>query len=154
MRMTQALESLGLYDGVVVSGGEPPLHRELSNLLLLVKQRDLKVRLDINGSFPDELRKLLDLGLVDEVAMDYKVPLDMYGLAGWDRPELIARSVALLAERQCGYLRTTVVPGLHTDEVLDAIRAELESLAGGRLSWILQPYQEPPPRTLLAKPAA
>lgn len=135
-----------IYDGVVVSGGEPLTHHELPELLGLIKQHGLKVRLDTNGSFPDVLRSLLDAGLVDEVAVDYKVPLGLYDMVGAPGAgRLVGETVALVAQRNAGYARTTVVPGVHTPRMLSYMSAELGSIAGGRLRWVLQPYQKPRP---------
>ncbi|HBT49877.1 MAG TPA: anaerobic ribonucleoside-triphosphate reductase activating protein [Caldanaerobacter subterraneus] len=133
-----------MYDGVVVSGGEPTVHPSLPNLLLLIKQKGLKVRLDTNGSNPELLEYLMNESLIDEVAMDYKLPLDMYHLVGCDDPDAVRKSMSILAKRRNGYLRTTVVSGLHTEEVLSRMKEELQSIAGGRLKWILQEYRESP----------
>ena len=58
----------GTLDGVCISGGEPLLQPELSELLTEIKKRGFLTKLDTNGSFPDRLRRLVDAGLVDYVA--------------------------------------------------------------------------------------
>jgi len=69
--------------GVVVTGGEPTLQPDLARFLGRVKSLDLDVKLDTNGSRPDVLRRILEAGLVDYVAMDVKAPWDKYDrLAG------------------------------------------------------------------------
>jgi len=133
-----------IYDGVVVTGGEPLLHHGLPNLLGLIKSCGLKVRLDTNGSYPDRLAYLMDAGLVDEVAVDYKVPLGMYRELGPVRPADVASTFSLVARTGRGYLRTTVVPGLHSDELLAEMRRELDSLTGRPVKWGMQEYQKPP----------
>jgi pyruvate formate lyase activating enzyme len=132
-----------VYDGVVVSGGEPTVHHTLPNLLLLVKQKGMKVRLDTNGYNPDLLERLIAESLVDEVAMDYKLPLDMYHMVSCGSPDAVRRSMELLAERGNGYLRTTLVPLLHTDEVMSRMREEFQHITGGRLKWVFQEYHQP-----------
>ncbi len=152
------LDSLdpGLYDGVVVTGGEPVIHSGLSLLLEMIKKRGLKVRLDTNGSRPDVLEKLLDAGLVDAVAMDYKLPSQLYWVVGWHNPDAILQSLTLLAERRCGYVRTTLVPNLHNERRLNIMKAEFGSVTSGRIGWLFQKYQTPPQRggTDYGQPAA
>jgi pyruvate formate lyase activating enzyme len=65
-----------MLDAVVVTGGEPTLHKKLPDFLELIKNMDMKVKLDTNGTNPDMLCCLIDYQLVDYVAMDIKVPLE------------------------------------------------------------------------------
>lgn len=143
VRFIDSLSPL-LYDGVVVTGGEPLAHPGLPLFLKLIKNRGLKVRLDTNGSYPDRLSSLMREGLVDEVAVDYKVPLERYCELGPVRSSDIARTFKLVAETGRGYLRTTVVPGLHSDEVLETMRRELIDTTRTPVRWIMQEYQPPP----------
>ena len=64
------------YDAVVVSGGEPTLHKDLPVLLGKLKKLDFMVRLETNGTNPAMLREIIKLGLVDYVALDVKAPLN------------------------------------------------------------------------------
>lgn len=108
-----------MLDGLVVTGGEPTLSPDLNSLLSQVKAIGMQVKLDTNGSHPELVRCLLDEHLVDAVAVDYKVPLRLYeSLVKGKHPERVAATVDLVLERGCGYVRTTVVPGLHTGELL------------------------------------
>lgn len=63
-----------LYQGLVVSGGEPTLHTELPLFLRKVKELGIPVKLDTNGSNPAMLRGLAAYNLIDYVAMDIKGP--------------------------------------------------------------------------------
>lgn len=105
----------GWLEGVCVSGGEPLLEESLDVLLRLIKDRNLLVKLDTNGSFPERLEELMKEGLLDHVAMDVKAPLGRYrevtrsDIDG----EAIFRSIEILRSSELVYLfRTTVVPGL------------------------------------------
>ena len=105
----------GWLEAVCLSGGEPLLHEEVEDLVRVVRDRGLLVKLDTNGSFPDRLEKLLLEGLLDWVAMDVKAPLERYREVTRSNVEVeaIVRSADLL--RQSGVrltFRTTVVPGL------------------------------------------
>ncbi len=114
----------GWLDGVCVSGGEPLLHEDLDMLLRVVKERDLQVKVDTNGAFPDRLERLLADGLVDRVAMDVKAPIERYREVARVHVdvEAILRSVDLLRAAAVPVtFRTTVVPGLVGREDLFAI---------------------------------
>ena len=62
----------GILDGVCVSGGEPLLQPDIIDFLKELKASGLLVKLDTNGSYPERLQEIIDLGLVDYVAIDIK----------------------------------------------------------------------------------
>lgn len=68
-----------LLDGVVITGGEPTLQPDLAALCRAVRELGLAVKLDTNGSRPEELKVLLRAGLLDYIAMDLKTAPDSYG---------------------------------------------------------------------------
>ena len=71
----------GVLSGVVVTGGEPTAQTDL--LEFLEKLRQLKgysIKLDTNGYRPDIVKKAINQGLVDYVAMDIKAPKEKYEL--------------------------------------------------------------------------
>jgi len=110
-------------EGVCVSGGEPLLHQDLEPLLSLIKDRDLLVKVDTNGSFPLQLEKLIKKNLVDYVAMDVKASLERYQEVAKAKvkTEDILRSIELIKNSGLDYIfRTTVVPGLvSSDDVME-----------------------------------
>ncbi len=119
----------GWLEGVCVTGGEPLLSEDLEDLVRVVKERGLLVKLDTNGSLPGRLEKLVGEGLVDWIAMDIKAPLDRYSeVAGVSvRVEDIERSAAIVKGSGLTYMfRTTVVPGLLGREDIRRIGAWLE----------------------------
>jgi len=63
---------------VVITGGEPTLQEDLIPFLKLIKAMRYKIKLDTNGSHPDVLQEIGNLGLVDYWAMDIKAPLALY----------------------------------------------------------------------------
>lgn len=110
----------GMLEGVCVSGGEPTLQPDLTETLRKIKAMGYAVKLDTNGYRPDVLRRVINEGLVDYVAMDIKNSPSRYGetvgIEGFDM-EPIYESVAILREGNLPYeFRTTVVAGLHTDD--------------------------------------
>ena len=128
----------GLLDGVCITGGEPLLRPELTDLLSRIKDLGYAVKLDTNGSRPDILKKLAAQGLVDYVAMDVKNSPSRYAeTLGFDRYDLSAveESLRFLLEGNLDYeLRTTVVSQLHD-------RASMEEM--GRWLCSLLPPQKP-----------
>ncbi|MGQ9682627.1 MAG: anaerobic ribonucleoside-triphosphate reductase activating protein [Anaerolineae bacterium] len=106
----------GLVSGIVITGGEPTLQRDLLPFLRRIRPLGLHIKLDTNGYQPEVLAPILWEGLVDYVAMDVKAPPRLYpqvcGQATLDINRLEC-SLALLATGGVSYeLRTTVVPGL------------------------------------------
>jgi pyruvate formate lyase activating enzyme len=130
----------GWLEGICISGGEPLLHDDLEDLVRVIRDRGLLVKLDTNGSFPDQLEKLLTEGLLDWVAMDIKAPLERYREVTRSNVEVedIVRSADLI--RQSGVrstFRTTVVPGVIGREDILKIGEWLR----GAESYLLQQFE-------------
>lgn len=100
----------GKLDGVVITGGEPCLQKDLPEFIKQVKKLGFAVKLDTNGSFPEMLEKVLpDL---DYVAMDIKAPLEKYSqIVNVDvDTSKILKSIEVLKNGGVDYeFRTTVV---------------------------------------------
>lgn len=128
----------GWLEGICVSGGEPLLAAGLEELLSVIKERKMLVKLDTNGSRPEKMKRLIEAKLVDWLAMDVKAPLSRYGEVTRSAvaPEEIARSVEIIAASGLDYMfRTTVVPGLVGEkDILEIARW----LAGSRIFQIQQ----------------
>jgi pyruvate formate lyase activating enzyme len=104
----------GWLEAVCLTGGEPLLHDEVEDLVRVVRERGLLVKLDTNGSFPERLEGLLAAGLLDWVAMDVKAPLERYREVTRSNVDVesIVRSADILRNSGVRHtLRTTVVPG-------------------------------------------
>ena len=104
----------GLLDGVVVSGGEPTLQKDLPEFLGQVKGMGYQVKLDTNGRDPALVERLCREGLVDYAAVDVKaLPEDYPSVCGGEgfagAAETLARLAALGVPREA---RTTLYPGL------------------------------------------
>lgn len=105
----------GWVDGVVITGGEPTLHRNLDELIGAFSSLEIKVRLDTNGTNPDVLEDLIKRRLVQCVAMDIKAPLreEKYEEVVGATINLsnIKRSIELIMNSGIEYeFRTTVCP--------------------------------------------
>ena len=101
-------------DGVVVSGGEPLMNRDLGDFLKKIKALNVKVKIDTNGLFPEMLDDVIGAGLADMVAMDLKSSLnDRYNaVAGADTDiDAIKRSIRIIIDSGIDHeFRTTAVP--------------------------------------------
>jgi len=62
----------GLLDGVVLSGGECTLHKNIVDFIKEIKAMGFAVKIDTNGSNPKILNSLIHGQLLDYVALDYK----------------------------------------------------------------------------------
>ena len=134
-----------VLDGVVISGGEPTLNRDLPDFIRQIKLLGYKVKLDTNGTNPDMLRSLVKDRFVDYVAMDIKQCRTKYAdIVHADEFDLdaIAESVEILkASKKVDYeFRTTVCQELHEAKDMTAIGMWLS----GAKAYYLQPYKESP----------
>ena len=88
-----------LLDGVVITGGEPLLQKDIERFIRRIKDLGYLIKLDTNGTFPDKLDYLIKNELIDYVAMDIKRDIDNYGLiVGVNNPlvENIKKSIEIL----------------------------------------------------------
>jgi len=107
-------------DAVVITGGEPCMHKELPRFLAKLKERGFNVKLDTNGCFPDVLEECL--GFVDYVAMDVKTSPEKYKRLGVKDTAGLFRTVEILKTGKVPYeFRTTIVPDLVTAEDVASI---------------------------------
>lgn len=128
-----------LLDGVVISGGEPTLQKNLERFILDVRDLGYPVKLDTNGTNPEVLEDLIKHRLVDFVAMDLKAPPEKYDAICRSKVNLdaIKKSVEILKNGPVKYeFRTTMAPELTRDDL------ETMSLwISGATSYVLQQYR-------------
>lgn len=125
----------GLLEGVCVSGGEPTGDPNLEQLLTNIKALGYAVKLDTNGSRPTVLKRLLEKGLVDYVAVDAKNAPERYPqTVGCDCDvAAVEESLRLLIDGDVPYeLRTTLVAQLHDAASIEAMGKWLASLVPGK----------------------
>ena len=132
----------GMLEGVCFTGGEPLMQPELPALLQQIKALGYPIKLDTNGFFSARLRRVVEEGLVDYVAMDVKNAPDRYAeTCGLPEVELasVRESIALLLNAPIDYeFRTTVVDELHDEESFYGIR----ELIRGAKHYFLQPFTD------------
>lgn len=137
-------EKRGWLDGVVISGGEPTIHTELPHLCRQIKELQLLIKLDTNGTNPQMIEELIAQRLVDYIAMDIKAPLtiESYSKAtGVTMGKLlnkVKRTLEFLMDNHVDYeFRTTLVRTVHGVKDLKQIHRSLQ----GCRKYVLQNFK-------------
>ena len=106
----------GILDGVVITGGEPTVQKNLKDFIIKVKNLGFLVKLDTNGTNPALIKELIDSKLIDYIAMDIKNSFINYKLlCGIDvQIDKIRKSVDLIKKSEIDHeFRTTIVKNRH-----------------------------------------
>ncbi|MFZ5424614.1 MAG: anaerobic ribonucleoside-triphosphate reductase activating protein [Patescibacteria group bacterium] len=138
----------GKLDGVVITGGEPTLHKDLIVFIKKIKDLGYMVKLDTQGSNPNTLKQLIDDKLIDYVAMDIKTPLTTYKTLTKELgiKAKITTSIQLIMKSNISYeFRTTVVK----EDLSPADIYEISNLILGAKKYYLQKFV--PTKTLNSK---
>ena len=132
----------GILDGVCVSGGEPLMTDETLDFLKNIKDMGYKVKLDTNGSFPERLKRAVNLGLCDYVAMDIKNAPTKYSQTSGNEKitfDTVKESIEFLKNSDIPReFRTTVVKDFHTEEDI----AEIAKIIGADENYFIQPFRD------------
>ena len=133
----------GLLEGVAITGGEPLLRRDIEYLLKEIKALGYPVKLDTNGNHPDVLKRIVDEGLVDYIAMDIKNSPARYaetiGLENFDLAKVEESKNFLISQTKCDYeFRTTVINEFHDADSFRAIGPWIE----GAGKYFLQKFED------------
>lgn len=135
----------GIIDSVVISGGEPTLHKELPAFIKRLKDLDFKVKLDTNGTNPGMLNELIAKSLIDYIAMDIKQTFLKYNtITSASYIDEITESINLIVNSKNTKLidaefRTTVCQPLIAKEDIINIA---NNLNGFCIKYYLQNYVE------------
>lgn len=127
----------GFIEGVVITGGEPTLHKDLLYFCLRIKKRGYKIKLDTNGSRPQVLAQLFEENLVDFISMDIKTSLDNYHrvVPGKFDTGLILKSARILMDKAPGYeFRTTCTRPFVSKKIME----DIGKMITGASTYILQ----------------
>jgi pyruvate formate lyase activating enzyme len=131
----------GKLEGVCITGGEPTIQPDIVDFIKKIKALGFLVKLDTNGTRPDILKKLLDMKLLDFIAMDIKNQLKNYDKTVGVKTDKkrIKLSVELIMNNKVPYeFRTTAVPGIHKEEDF----LEIAKWLKGAKTYYLQEYRE------------
>lgn len=141
--------SADFLDAIVISGGEPLVQTDaVIEILKYVRKIGLKTKLDTSGIYPDSLKKILDLDLLDYVSLDVKTTFSKYRkITGANIGFQVKKSMELINEAGVHLeIRTTYVPTLHTKKdivnLVDEIEAEVYTIQQFRNKNVLDPALE------------
>ena len=142
--------SADFLDAVVISGGEPLMQIDaLIEIFTYVRQIGLKTKLDTSGIYPDRIKQLLDLKLLDFVSLDVKNTFSKYRkITGSNVGFQVKKSMELINADENVHLeiRTTYVPTLHTKKdiinLVDEIEADIYTIQQFRNKNVLDPALE------------
>lgn len=142
--------SADFLDAVVISGGEPLMQIDaLIEIFTYVRQIGLKTKLDTSGIYPDKIKQLLDLKLLDFVSLDVKTTFSKYRkITGSNVGFQVKKSMELINADENVHLeaRTTYVPTLHTKKdiinLADEIEADIYTIQQFRNKNVLDPALE------------
>ena len=129
----------GFLDGVVISGGEPTLQKDLVHICEKIKRMGYPVKLDTNGSRPQAVKKLIDEGLVDYIAMDIKT--DPFHYSSYIKkdcdPHSILSSIQVIMNSALPYeFRTTCVKPIVAACTIKSIAKVIQ----GSMLYVLQRF--------------
>lgn len=130
----------GLLDGVVISGGEPTLQKDLKEKMKEIKSMGFLVKLDTNGTHPQIIKELLDEKLVDFIAMDIKGSESIYHEICGKSIDMkdIKKSIEIIMNSSINYeFRSTIMPEYHNKNILD----EMGKMIQGSKIWALQNFR-------------
>lgn len=122
------IERAGFLDGVVLSGGECTLYPDLMALAEKIKNMGYLIKMDTNGSNPAVVRKMMEAGLIDYLALDYKAPEYLFGDVT-ERPReffQFSKTLDYLIHSEASFeVRTTVHPDLLKEGDINLIIEDL-----------------------------
>ncbi len=106
-----------ILDGVVITGGEPLLQKNIKSFIKKIKKIGFKIKLDTNGSNYKLLKELIEENLIDYVALDIKHDENNYlSIKGLEHYNFnnIKENIKILENSKINYeFRTTVIKDYH-----------------------------------------
>lgn len=133
-------ERFGRLEAVVISGGEPTLHKDLPEFIKKIRKIGYLVKLDTNGTNPEMLKSLIDEKLLDYIAMDIKAGEEDYEKVIALKTDMskIKESIDIIMKSGLAYeFRSTLVPGLINKEGF----LGMGKLIKGAEKWYLQNFK-------------
>lgn len=121
---------VGILDGVCITGGEPLIHADIKDYIKKIKDLGYLVKIDTNGSNPKLLKELIDLKLVDYIAMDIKNIYSKYDITSGVKVNIdnIKKSISIIENSGIDYeFRTTIVKEFHSTQDIKEILSYISS---------------------------
>lgn len=118
-------ERKNFIDAIVVTGGEPTIYEDkLVKLLKQLKKLNLLIKLDTNGTNPNLIKQIIDLELINYIAMDIKNSFEKYSETANKTVDVgsIKTSINLIKNSGLEYeFRTTILKEFHNMKDLHQI---------------------------------
>jgi pyruvate formate lyase activating enzyme len=127
-------------DAVVITGGEPTIHKDLKDFIKKIKDLNFLVKLDTSGVNPTILEELINENFLDYIAMDIKASFENYKKITQREIDInkIKKSISLIINSKVDHeFRTTLVDNLH---VLDDVK-NIAKLIKNSKRYILQRFR-------------
>ena len=121
---------VGILDGVCITGGEPLIHADIKDYINKIKDLGYLVKIDTNGCNPKLLKELIDLKLVDYIAMDIKNIYSKYDITSGVKVNIdnIKKSISIIENSGIDYeFRTTIVKEFHSTQDIKEILSYISS---------------------------
>lgn len=121
---------IGILDGVCITGGEPLIHADIKDYIKKIKNLGYLVKIDTNGCNPKLLKELIDLKLVDYIAMDIKNIYSKYDITSGVKVNIdnIKKSISIIENSGIDYeFRTTIVKEFHSIQDIKEILSYISS---------------------------
>ncbi len=131
----------GLLDGVVLSGGEATAYKDIIGFAEQVRELGYKIKLDTNGTRPEIVKTMLDGGLLQYLALDYKAPASKYAeLTKHKDFNEFSKTLDMLINSDITFeVRTTVHSDLMNEDDLNQIMQDLDT-RGYKGTFYIQNY--------------
>lgn len=129
----------GIIDAIVVSGGEPTLQPDLIDFIKKVKQYNVLIKLDTNGTRPNVIKELIDSKLIDYIAMDIKNSYEKYNMTAGKKVDIndIKTSINYIISSSIPHeFRTTLVEEFHDIKDIES----MSNMLIGANKWCLQKF--------------
>ena len=133
---------IGLLDGIVLSGGEATGHN-LIPFCQEVKKLGFKIKLDTNGTNFEQIKNLIELNLLDYIALDYKAPQYKFKeITHSNQFEIFSKTLDFIIHSNLEFeVRTTIHNDLLNEDDINFIVKDLIK-RGYKKEYFLQDFLE------------
>ena len=133
---------IGLLDSVVLSGGEATVHNVIP-ICKEIKKLGFKIKLDTNATNLPQIKKLIELNLLDYIAIDFKAPKYKFKeIVGVDMYDNTIKTIQYLISIDFTFeLRTTINKSLLDENDINSMIETISNL-GYKNIYYLQNFLE------------
>lgn len=133
---------VNLLEAVVLSGGEASSHT-LVEFCQEVRKLGFKIKLDTNGTYFSQVKDLLEMGLIDFVALDYKAPKEKFTqITHSNKYDEFSKTLDFLIQNFNDFeVRTTLHSDLLNPDDINTIINDL-TLRGYDKNYYIQKFQD------------